>query len=366
MSTIDIMKIRKVFLQAALFSLIIALGGCSRVDDSVTALDVPAKPVFTIGWTSYVGWVPWEYAERAGIVKKWADFYGVQIEIVQYSDYSKSLALFSEGRIHGVTSTLIDLVTSVERDSTILIPGDYSYGNDGICSKSATTMRRLADEPVYLAELSVSHYLLERARELSGLSPHHPKIINTPDTQIEAVFHRQDVEHVVTWNPHLQQICEGKNTNLIFDSTKIPTEILDALVVDAETLQKHPALGDALLKIWFETIELIHQSGLEARRSHEMMASLLGVSLKQFESQLKKTNFFRCTADALQAVSGPRVKDSLGKIQTFLQRNKPDSIGQRRQTIGYKIDDEVFGDPATIRLRFNNKRLQELSAACTS
>jgi NitT/TauT family transport system substrate-binding protein len=345
---------------------VLALAGCSQPNDSDPGTNTPTKPVFTIGWTSYTGWVPWEYAERSGIVKKWADFYGIQIEVVQYSDYSKSLALFSEGRIHGVTSTLIDSAASIERDSTVLVPGDYSNGNDGICSKTATTVKRLAEEPIYLPELSVSHYLLERARELSGLTPHHPHIINTPDSKIEAVFHRKDVEHIVTWNPHLQKICGERNSHLIFDSTKIPTEILDALLVDTETLQKHPALGDALLKIWFETVDQIHKQGLKAKRSHEMMASLLGVSLQHFESQLKGTNFFRCTADALHAVSGTQVIKNMEKIQTFLQRNKNSRAGPTTQTIGYEIDGQVFGDPSSIRLRFNTKRLQELSSSCSS
>jgi NitT/TauT family transport system substrate-binding protein len=31
------------------------------------------KTEFNIGWSIYAGWVPWAYAQQAGIVKKWAD-----------------------------------------------------------------------------------------------------------------------------------------------------------------------------------------------------------------------------------------------------------------------------------------------------
>jgi NitT/TauT family transport system substrate-binding protein len=34
---------------------------------------------YKIGWTIYAGWMPWPYAQQAGIVKKWADKYGVKI-----------------------------------------------------------------------------------------------------------------------------------------------------------------------------------------------------------------------------------------------------------------------------------------------
>ena len=33
------------------------------------------KKKFTIAWTIYAGWMPWEYADKSGIMKKWADKY---------------------------------------------------------------------------------------------------------------------------------------------------------------------------------------------------------------------------------------------------------------------------------------------------
>ncbi|MBW8745242.1 MAG: lipid kinase, partial [Sphingomonas sp.] len=42
---------------------------------------------FSIGWSIYAGWMPWPYAQQAGIVKKWADKYGLKINIVQVNDY---------------------------------------------------------------------------------------------------------------------------------------------------------------------------------------------------------------------------------------------------------------------------------------
>jgi hypothetical protein len=36
-----------------------------------------------IAWSIYVGWMPWPYAAETGIVKKWADKYGIKIDITQ-------------------------------------------------------------------------------------------------------------------------------------------------------------------------------------------------------------------------------------------------------------------------------------------
>ena len=45
------------------------------------------KKDFKIAWSIYVGWMPWGYASDSGIAKKWADKYGLNIEIKQFNDY---------------------------------------------------------------------------------------------------------------------------------------------------------------------------------------------------------------------------------------------------------------------------------------
>ena len=42
---------------------------------------------FKVAWSIYVGWMPWGYAADSGIVKKWADKYGINIEVKQFNDY---------------------------------------------------------------------------------------------------------------------------------------------------------------------------------------------------------------------------------------------------------------------------------------
>ncbi len=39
------------------------------------------KKDFKVAWSIYAGWMPWGYASDHGIVKKWADKYGLKIEV---------------------------------------------------------------------------------------------------------------------------------------------------------------------------------------------------------------------------------------------------------------------------------------------
>ncbi|HAV06262.1 MAG TPA: lipid kinase, partial [Pseudomonas sp.] len=45
------------------------------------------KKTFNLAWTIYVGWMPWKYADESGIMKKWADKYGIEVNISQINDY---------------------------------------------------------------------------------------------------------------------------------------------------------------------------------------------------------------------------------------------------------------------------------------
>ena len=67
-----------------------------------------SKKDFKIAWSIYVGWMPWAYAAEAGIVKKWADKYGITIEVTQINDYIESINQFTAGKYDGCVMTNMD------------------------------------------------------------------------------------------------------------------------------------------------------------------------------------------------------------------------------------------------------------------
>src|ERR1700712_6066896 len=98
---------------------------------------------FNIGWSIYAGWMPWPYAQQAGIVKKWADKYGIKINIVQVNDYVESVNQYTAGKLDGVTVTNMDALTipaAGGKDTSAVIVGDYSNGNDGVLLKGADSL----------------------------------------------------------------------------------------------------------------------------------------------------------------------------------------------------------------------------------
>src|SRR5690349_12076505 len=77
--------------------------GCAIVLAAAPAADAAPKKSFKVAWSIYVGWMPWGYAADTGIVKKWADKYGINIEVKQFNDYVESINQYTAGSFDAVT-----------------------------------------------------------------------------------------------------------------------------------------------------------------------------------------------------------------------------------------------------------------------
>jgi NitT/TauT family transport system substrate-binding protein len=193
-------------------------------------------------------------------------------------------------------------------DSTALIVGDYSNGNDGIVLKGAG--KKLADikgQSVNLVELSVSHYLLARALESVKLSEKDIKVVNTSDADMVAAFAAPTVTSAVTWKPLLSELVTQPKTSLVFDSSKTPGEILDLMVVNSEVLKANPKLGKALVGAWYETMALMQGKDAKAIAALESMAKASGTDLAGFREQLATTHLYATPASAMAATTSPEL-----------------------------------------------------------
>src|SRR6185295_19950760 len=112
------------------------------------------KPSFTVGWSVYVGWNPYHYMAKSGILKKWADKYGVNIKVQRF-DYAPSLDAFVAKNIDACVMTnmeALDMPAAAGIDTTSIITGDFSNGNDALLVRNGLTLQTLAGKRVLLAE----------------------------------------------------------------------------------------------------------------------------------------------------------------------------------------------------------------------
>lgn len=321
-----------------------------------------AEP-FKVCWTIYVGWMPWGYAAEQKIIDKWAKKYGIEIEITQINDYVESINQYTAGQFDGCVMTNMDALTIPAAggvDSTALILGDFSNGNDGIVLKGADkTLKDIKGQNVNLVELSVSHYLLARGLETIGLKESDVKVVNTSDADMVAVYGTKDVTAVTTWNPLLGEILAQPNSTQVFDSSKIPGEIMDLMIVNTETLKKNPALGKALVGAWYEIMGLMSKADKTALAAKTSMAVASGTDLAGFDAQLASTYMFYTPSKAVEFLNSDALLTTMKKVAEFsfehgiLGDGAPDA-----GFIGVEGPKGIYGDKKNVKLRFDPTYMQ--------
>lgn len=322
------------------------------------------KSEFRVAWSIYAGWMPWGYLEDSGIMDKWAEKYGIAVEIVQINDYVESINQYAAGAFDGVSATNMDTLSIPAGsgvDSTALIVGDYSNGNDAVIIKGEGDVTALKGKPVNLVELSVSHYLLARALDSAGMSEADlGGVINTSDADMIAAFATPDVEAVVTWNPLVSTILEDPTATSVFDSSDIPGEIIDLMVVNTATLKDNPAFGKALVGAWYEVMELMASDTPEGIEARTAMATASGTDLAGYDAQLSTTQMFYDPAAAVDFTEGPDLPQTMTNVATFLFDKgilgtgapSPDFVG-----VEYP-GGLVTGDPNNVTFRYDVTYMQ--------
>ncbi len=323
--------------------------------------EAASKQKFKVAWSIYVGWMPWDYAGSSGILKKWADKYDVEIELVRM-DYIASVEAFVAKQVDACAMANIEALTAAAAvESTALIVGDYSNGNDAVLTRGDLGVGDLAGKSINLVELSVSHYLLARALETHGLSEDDVTLQNTSDADIGPLFVADEGQQaVVTWNPIVMEIEQAPGVEKVFTSADIPGEVLDLMVVQSEVLAASPELGKALTGAWYEVMAIMAGSGPETDAAIAAMAEASETDAAGYKAQLATTAMFYQPQAAVDYATSDEIKEKMKFVRKFCFDKSllgegvasEDAVG-----IGYP-DGTVQGTDDSVRMRFDASYMQ--------
>jgi NitT/TauT family transport system substrate-binding protein len=316
--------------------------------------------VFKLGYVVYVGFMPFNWMQQAGVLKKWGDKYGIQIDLILASDYVGSINQFIAGDLDAVGVAGMDALTMPAAggvDTSLVLVTDFSNGNDVLVSKSADSVKDLLGQTVSLVQFSVSHYLLDRALVLNGLKGlSEVKTVNVSDSDIASAFLTQaSIQHAVSWKPMTADMLQTKGAHVLFDSSHIPGEIMDSIIVKTQTMKDHPEFAKALAGAWYETMALYKAGGPQADEMSAKMASAMGTDTANFLSQVATTHFFYTPAEEYAFMTEPKTRQTWDYIRNFCFSQGLFGQGaQSVDTVGISLpNDVVLGDKSNIKLRFD-------------
>ncbi|HUB28956.1 MAG TPA: putative urea ABC transporter substrate-binding protein [Terracidiphilus sp.] len=327
-------------------------------------------PTFTIGWSVYAGWNPYFYMARSGVLKRWADKYGVVIKVQRF-DYAASLEAFVAKNLDACTMTnmeALDMPAAAGVDSTAVIVGDYSNGNDAVLARNNLTLAQLSGRPILLVQKTVSEYLLERAMEMNGLSGELPrlKLLNTSDSDLVGAFLGDRKNQVaVTWKPLVSEIlAQDGGVKELFDSSRIPGEILDLLVIRSEVLKRPDGAGvrfaKAVTGAWYETMAQMTGSGPSSASAISGSAAASGDSVGSYKEQLRTTYLFATPKSAASFTTDAALKQKMELVRQFCFRHA--LLGQDIHSVDDVAilypDGSIQGKKDRVRLRMDATYMQ--------
>ena len=199
--------------------------------------------------------------------------------------------------------------------SAVLV-NDFSKGGDGILVQYGIDGSNFKGVEILLEEFSVSHYLLLRYLETIGLTERDVTIKNTPGDDAGRAFIAGRAEAVVTWNPHLFLAEEAGRGYVLFNSKKIPGEIIDLVVFNNKRLKQNPRVAQAFVSAWYDVMDMIKNP--ETRQEAiSIMSELAGTKPAEFNKMLGGTDLFLDPQRAIDLLNSKEIQNTERKVVKF-------------------------------------------------
>ena len=131
---------------------------------------------------------------------------------------------------------------------------------------------------------------------------------------------RKDFDAIVVWNPFvLETLNKRKDVKVLFDSTTIPGEIIDMVVMAQASLDK-PG-GKEFAGAVIETFYEINKMMAAAKTRNETLIALgekfSNLGLESMKKVVQQTKFYSTPAEGLEVLTGAETVDIMKKVVKF-------------------------------------------------
>jgi len=249
---------------------VLSCAGCTR--ESPTPLHV--------GTNVWPGYEPLYLASSLGYLKD------SSVRLHEMSNSSDVLKAFRNRTIDVAALTIDEALLLIQDniDARIVLVADISNGADVIIARPPiNNISTLKGKRVGVESLALGAYVLTRALDKAELTPNDVTIVPLAAQEHEKAFSEGKIDAVVTFEPAKTKLL-ALGGRCIFDSTQIPYEIIDVIVVRAETLTTKSNQLKELEDGWFKAQAYLHINAADATRR---MAKREGITPAEFSEALK-------------------------------------------------------------------------------
>ncbi|OHE56803.1 MAG: hypothetical protein A2Z47_01000 [Thermodesulfovibrio sp. RBG_19FT_COMBO_42_12] len=245
-----------------------------------------------------IGTNVWPGYEPLYLARSLKYFDNTSVRLVEFPSSSEVLRAFRNNAIEGAALTLDEVLLLVQSgmDPCLILVMDISHGADVIIGKpELASLEDIKGKRVGVENSALGAYMLSRALEIVGLKINEIKIVPIESSGHERAFKEGKIDAVVTFEPFRTRLLNA-GAHKLFDSSRIPGEVVDVLVVRRDYIDKNPQEVRKLLKSWFHALNYMKEnSGDAAQRMtgrlrikpDEIIASFQGLRLPDLNENRK-------------------------------------------------------------------------------
>lgn len=213
------------------------------------------------------------------------------VRLVEYPSGSEVIRAFRNGAIDAAALTLDEVLLLAEStpDVSAILVLDVSHGGDAILAQPAlTSLRDLKGKRVGLEATALGAFVLTRALQTVNMTPGDVTTVSLEVSEQERAFREGRVDAVVTYEPVRTRLLEA-GARQIFDSSMIPGEIVDVLIVRRSLAAKRGAEIRSLIRGWYTALDLTRK---DRKRAAALMAQREQLSASEFDQALQGLRFY--------------------------------------------------------------------------
>ncbi|MFO7955376.1 ABC transporter substrate-binding protein [Thioalkalivibrio sp.] len=285
--------------------MVLFLSGCG-------APDKPPLRVATIEW---IGYQPLNIALDRGELPR------DDIRLSHFTSNTESLRAFRNGNVDVAALTLDEalLLRADGHDIRVILLMDYSHGADTILARPGiATLAELEGRRIGVENSAATAYLLARGLEHGDLEADAVEVVRVDAGRHAEAFRRGEVDALATFEPIRSRLLQEGAVEL-FDSTRIPGEIVDVLVAHRSALQSQRRHLSDLVNAWFRALKHLEQDPVDARAIIGRHTELPPEHSQQALDGVQ----FPSRADNCRALAnhGQMLHDTTGRLAELMREN---------------------------------------------
>jgi NitT/TauT family transport system substrate-binding protein len=268
-----------------------------------------------------VGTVPWVGTEPLFLARE-LGLFGGSVHLAEYLSSEHEVRAFQNGVVDAAAVTLDQVLNlgHLRQQAQVVLVLDASHGADCVVAQPLVkTVAELRGRKVGSEDVTLPTYMLARALEEAGMRLEEVQREYGGLGDLGIMLRKGEVDAVVTFEPYCQQLA-AEGARVIFDSSQMPGEIVDVLVVRRSYLQSHPAQVDTLIRGWLAALDMLRERPAEAARR---MGPRVELDEGRFLEAMKGVRYLDMREQREQLMGErPRLMETLERLGALMVRAK--------------------------------------------